>query len=105
MRSSYEWEQDIIDCLSGSSYENPMPVRDIAEIIGMTESHPTCPRTRELILKAMVDFDVAYGANNKGYYKISNKHEMQRYMNLLLDKQIAISKRIEIVYNAFNRAN
>jgi len=101
-RSSIEWETDIVDCLSNTSYENPMPVRDIAEIIGMDESHPSCPRTRGLIKKAIDDFHAPYGSNNKGYYLIRNKHEMQRYMNRLLDLQIAVSKRIESVYRAFN---
>jgi hypothetical protein len=101
-RSSIEWEQDIVECLSNTSHDNPMPVRDIAEIIGINESEPSCSRTRGLILKAINDISAPIGSNRNGYYLINTKHEMQRYLNDLLNRQIAISKRIEAVYKAFN---
>ena len=104
MISTLEWEERILDCLSNTTYNDPMPVRDIAEIIGMEESHPSCPRTRKLILKTMQDFvsqKKAIGSDGRGYYMINNEHEMQRYLNSLLNRQIAITKRIEITYNAF----
>lgn len=101
-RSSIEWERDIIDCLSNTTYADPMPVRDIAEIIGMDESHISCPRTRKLILKAMKDFNKPIGSDNRGYYIIRTGQEMQRYLNGLLQRQIQISERIDIVYNAYH---
>jgi hypothetical protein len=101
-RASIEWERDIIDCLSNTTYDDPMPVRDIAEIIGMQESHVSCPRTRKLILKAMKDFNTPIGADGRGFYIIGSAQEMQRYLNQLLQRQIATSERIDIVYNAFH---
>ena len=103
MISSYEHERDIIDCLSNSTYENPMTVREIASICGINEGNDqSCSKTRILILKAMEDFNTPVGSCYRGYYLIRSAHEMQRYLNSLLDRQVAISNRIEIVYNAFN---
>lgn len=101
-RSSIEWQEDIIDCLSNTTYDDPMPVRDIAEIIGMNESHISCPRTRKLILNAMKNFNKPIGSDNRGYYIIRTAQEMQRYLNQLLQRQIATSERIDIVYNAYH---
>lgn len=101
-RSTYEWGRDIIDCLSNTTWDDPMPVRDIAEIIGLHESHISCPRTRKMILKAMVDFNTPIGADYRGFYIIRTAQEMQRYLNQLLQRQIATSERIDVVYNAFH---
>ena len=79
-----------------------MPVRDIAELANIRESHITCPITRKLILKAMMTEGVAIGSDHRGYYTIRTAHEMQRYLNKLLKRQIAITERIEAVYKAFH---
>ena len=101
-RSAYEWEKDIIECLSNTTYDDPIPVRDIAEIIGLRESHVSCPRTRKYILSAMKDFNTPIGSDGRGYYVIRTAQEMQRYLNQLLQRQIATSERIDIVYNAYH---
>ena len=104
MRSKREWCRDISDCLQGTSYDDPMPVQDISEIVSLKD-YESCPRTRKLILEAMKEFNIAIGSDHRGYYLINTAQEMQRYLNSLLDRQIAISKRIDIVYKAFHGRN
>jgi hypothetical protein len=104
MRSSSEWGQDILDCLEGTSYDEPMPVKDISEIVGINDGE-SCPRTRKLILEAMKEYNVPIGSDNRGYYIINTAHEMQRYLNSLLRRQLGITQRIEIDYNACHGRN
>ncbi len=98
----YEWCVAIKDCLSGSSYDDPMPVRDISEIIGMHESNNSCPRVRKLIKDTMKYFNLPIGADYRGFYIIRTAHEMQRYLNSLLKRQIGITDTIDICYEAFH---
>lgn len=104
MRSKIELEKGIIDVLQGSSQRNPITVRNIAGIVGINDSE-SCPRTRKLILSAMKNNNVAIGSNRKGYFLLRSEKEMQEYLNELMQRQIAISKRIEITYYAFHGLN
>lgn len=104
MRSKIELEKGIIDVLQGSSQSNPITVRNIAGIVGINDSE-SCPRTRKLILSAMKNNNVAIGSNRKGYFLLRSEKEMQEYLNELMQRQIAISKRIEITYYAFHGLN
>ena len=104
MRSRIELENAILDVLDGTSPDNPMTVREIADIVGINDSG-SCSRTRKLILLAMKDNNVAIGSNKNGYFLLNTEKEMQEYLNGLMARQIAISKRIEITYYAFHGLN
>lgn len=104
MRSSTELENAILDVLSGTSQDEPITVRDIASIVGINDGE-SCPRTRKLILSAMRNNNVAIGSNRSGYFLLKSEKEMQEYLNELMARQIAISKRIEITYYAFHGLN
>lgn len=99
--SKLEILKDIKDCLSGTSYDDPMPIRDVAEIVGINESHVSCPRTRKLIKDVMTKYNIPIGACHRGFYIIRTGHEMQRYLNLLLRRQLGITETIDICYHAF----
>jgi len=104
MRSVIELEKAIINVLEGTTQSEPIPVRNIASIIGITDGE-SCPRTRKLILSAMKNNNVAIGSNRGGYFLLQSEKEMQEYLNELMSRQIAISKRIEITYYAFHGLN
>ena len=104
MRSAIELEKAIIDALEGTTQASPITVNDITAIVGITDSG-SCPRTRKLILSAMKNNNVAIGSNRKGYFILRSEKEMQEYLNELMSRQIAISKRIEITYYAFHGLN
>ncbi len=103
-RSKLELEKEIIEVLKRTKYDAPMTVQDVASIVGINDS-TSCPRTRKLILSAMKTFNMPIGSYHKGYYRLRNAHQMQRYMNSLLKRQIGITNRIDIVYKAFHGRN
>lgn len=96
--------QDIVNVLKDTTKENPMPVKQISEILGIKDTSG-CPRTRKLILKAMKQFNVPIGSNNFGYFLIRTEKEMQEYLNKLMQLQIALSDRIKVTYYAFHGRN
>jgi len=104
MRSTIELEKAIIFVLEGTTQRAPIAVKDIANIVGINDSE-SCPRTRKLILSAMKNNNIAIGSNRKGYFLLRSEKEMQEYLNELMSRQIAISKRIEITYYAFHGLN
>jgi hypothetical protein len=104
MRSSQEWEQEIIDVLRGTTPEDPMPVRDIADIIGINDG-TSCPRTRKYILSAMKRNNVAIGSNRRGYFLIRTAKQCQEYLNELLGRSVALSERVKITWYAFHGRN
>ena len=83
-KSKKEICKDIVECLSDTSYALAMPIREVAEICQIHESHVSCPRTRKLVKDAMKFFNVPIGAHNKGFYIIRTAQDMQRYLNRLL---------------------
>lgn len=104
MRSAIELEKAILEALQGSSQSDPITVRNISGIVGINDGE-SCPRTRKLILSAMKNNNVAIGSNRGGYFLLQTEKEMQEYLNELMSRQIAISKRIEITYYAFHGLN
>lgn len=104
MRSSVELEKSIIDVLEGTTQASPITVNEISGIVGINDNG-SCPRTRKLILSAMKNNNVAIGSNHKGYFLLRVEKDMQEYLNELMSRQIAISKRIEITYYAFHGLN
>jgi hypothetical protein len=102
--SRFDKLKEVILILEGVRYANPMPVRDISELLGIKDGM-TCPKTRRLILTAMKTYNTPIGSDNRGYYTIRTAHEMQRYLNSLLQRQIGITNRIDTVYKAFHGRN
>ena len=104
MRSAIELENAIIDALEGTTQGSPITVNDIAAIVGITDNG-SCPREDEVNVAAKRNNNVAIGSNRKGYFLLRSEKEMQEYLNGLMSRQIAISKRIEITYYAFHGLN
>ena len=100
----FDKQKEIILVLENIRYDNPMPVKDISDLLGIRDGM-TCPKTRKLILAAMKTYNVPIGSDNRGYYTIRTAHEMQRYLNSLLQRQIGITERIDTVYKAFHGRN
>lgn len=94
-------EREVLLILEGTTNEEPMPVRDIAELLNINDCK-TCRRTRKLIHSAMKKHGVPVGSCTKGYFIIRSNHEMQRYLNSLLKRQIGITERIDTVYHAYH---
>ncbi len=92
----------IHNCLCGTTYDDPMPIRDVAEICGIKESHVSCPQTRKMIKDVMKAYNMPIGADHRGFYEIITAQEMQRYLNSLLQRQIGITDTIDVCYNAFH---
>jgi hypothetical protein len=98
---SLHLEKEVLLILQDTTNDDPMPARDISELLNITDS-ATCPRTRKLIYNAMKNNGVAIGSCQNGYFIIRTGHEMQRYLNSLLKRQIGITERIDTVYHAFH---
>jgi hypothetical protein len=73
--------------------------RDLAWSAMIEESSDTYPRTRALI-KEMIQDGELIGSNSKGYFNMRDAHEIQRYMNALMKRQIGLGKRIQAIFNA-----
>lgn len=99
-----EKHKEVVLIMRGINYNNPMPVKDISELLGINDSI-TCPRTRKLIKDSIKTQNFAIGSDNRGYYTIRTAHEMQRYLNSLLQRQIGITNRIDTVYKAYHGRN
>jgi len=95
--------EDLTDYLWAceATENNPMPVKEIAAFLVMQEKSDSKPQTRKLIAMA-IDKGHPIGSNNKGYFMLRTEKEMQKYLNNLMQRQIALSKRILGVYNAFH---
>lgn len=102
--SKYQICKEIVECLEwgDATYDNPMPIWQVAEYVGISESNKSCPKTRKLVKEAMKFFNIPIGTNRKGFYIIQTAQEMQRYLNSLLKRQIGITETIDICYEAFH---
>ena len=98
---SFMQEKEVLLVLKDTTNDEPMPVRDIKELLNIRDGE-TCPRTRKLIYNAMKNNGVPIGSCQNGYFIIRTGHEMQRYLNSLLKRQIGITERIDTVYHAFH---
>lgn len=98
--------QDKVDSLTDylevaeSCSKNPVPVKEIAAFLLMEEKTPSCPQTRELIRQAIKQGH-PIGSNTRGYFIIRNEKEMQKYLNSLMSRQVALAGRTLDVYNAY----
>lgn len=86
--------------LHGATETKPLKLSRIAIYMRSMEQDPTNRGIRKVIREAIAR-GCPIGSNGKGYFLIHNEKEMQRYLNSLLKKQIAISQRIDDVYHAF----
>ena len=93
--------KEIFDYLkaNNANYENPVTAWEIALDLGFRDDRSV----RKNMLKAMKGSNKAIGADTRGFYLIRNAHEMQRYLNSLLKRQIGITERIDTVYNAYHK--
>jgi hypothetical protein len=71
----------------------------LAWVAVVEEKSDTYPRTRAVI-KEMIEDGELIGSNAKGYFYMQDAHEIQRYMNSLMKRQIGIGNRIQAVFNA-----
>lgn len=78
---------------------SPMTAEDIAIWCGIAEISDTSPTTRGYI-RSLIDDGYCIGSTREGYKMLVNGKEVQRYLNSLLKRQIALSTRIQKVYDA-----
>jgi len=74
-----------------------MTAQEIADRVGIIEMHSTCVRTRGMIRELIKD-GYPIGSNAMGYRLMTTAKEVQVYLNSLLKRQIALSTRIQNVY-------
>jgi hypothetical protein len=90
-------------CISMACEERPVTVATLAPCSdphGQDRKRPTCPKTRKLI-RELITEGKAIGSNSKGYFPIETGEQLQRYLNKLLKRQVAIAGRISDVHKAF----
>jgi len=83
-----------------ATYSNPAKVQEIADALDIKETDKTCPQTRRIIRKAL-ERGLSIGAKHDGYFLIQTEKELQRYLNSLMKRQIALSERIRDTYYSF----
>jgi hypothetical protein len=101
--TNYETEQQIADFLRlvGANPNKPIPVSEIASVLCIKDSG-SCPRTRKYILSAIENLGAPIGSNSGGYFMLNAEKELQVYLNGLMSRQVALSRRILAVYNAYH---
>jgi hypothetical protein len=77
----------------------PLKAYQVAAAVGLIESDKTYPQTREYIKEIIAD-GTPIGSCSKGFFLIQTAKEMQAYLNSLMKRQIALSKRITNLYDA-----
>ena len=85
--------------LVGANYDKPVTAGEIAEALGYADDRGV----RKVMMRAMKSTNKAIGADTRGFYLIRNAHEMQRYLNSLLKRQVKITERIDTVYKAYHK--
>jgi hypothetical protein len=69
----------------------------LAQLSHIVENDSTCPITRGLI-RELIDDGYCIGSTNQGYRMLTTGREVQEYLNNLLQRQAAMSKRIWLVW-------
>src|SRR6266571_7764613 len=80
--------------------DNAITARDLAEAIGVKEGD-TFVRTRSVIDKAIREYGLPVGANNRrppGYFYIMNQDELFEYMGTLESRKMQIEDKKQIVF-------
>jgi chromosome segregation and condensation protein ScpB len=83
---------------------SPITAKTLARQAGIDETDDTCPKTRKLIRDLIRDGH-CIGSENTGYKLMQTGKEVQEYLNSLLQRQIALSKRIADVYHGAVKNN
>jgi len=78
----------------------PVPVKALAAIAGIDDKE-SCPKTRKIILEMIEKDKVAIGSNTKGYFLIKTEKEMQKVFNGWMRRQLAMTHRMQALYDAF----
>jgi chromosome segregation and condensation protein ScpB len=81
---------------------NPLTAAELATLAGVAEVSDTSPTTRGYI-RSLIDDGYPIGSTRQGYELMFTGKEVQEYLNSLLKRQIAISNRIQKVYDAAKR--
>jgi hypothetical protein len=77
---------------------SPITAKRLSVQAGIDETDDTCPKTRKLIRDLIRDGH-CIGSDRTGYKLMQTGQEVQEYLNSLLQRQIALSKRIADVYH------
>jgi hypothetical protein len=73
--------------------------QELADYAMIKEGHDSCPITRAVLLGMIIKGELI-GSTAKGYKLMDNGKEVQQCLNSLLRRQMAISRRIQVIYNA-----
>lgn len=83
----------MLECANGR-----LTAGDLADQIGIPESADSCPNTRGII-RDLIDDGYPIGSNARGYKLLTSGKDVQAYLNNLLQRQMAISRRIQAIYD------
>ena len=81
---------------------NKITSKQIAEIIGINED-ATQAKTRALILECARKYELPLAADNRGYYLITSKDELNEYIKNLRSRIDGIEDRINLITENFNK--
>ena len=73
--------------------------QELADYAMIKERHDSCPTTRAILL-GMIIKGALIGSTAKGYKLMETGKEVQQCLNSLLRRQMAISRRIQVIYDA-----
>jgi len=73
--------------------------QELADFAMIKERHDSCPATRSVLLGMIVKGSLI-GSTAKGYKLMKDAKEVQQCLNSLLRRQMAISRRIQVIYDA-----
>jgi len=73
--------------------------QELADYAMIKERHDSCPATRAILL-GMIIKGALIGSTAKGYKLMTTGKEVQQCLNSLLRRQMAISRRIQSIYDA-----
>lgn len=82
----------VLNCLSA---KNRMSVKAISEKTGISKT------TVRKTIRMMVRWGYPIASDNKGFWIMTTKKEMQEYLNRLQRVQVALSERIADAYHAY----
>ena len=81
---------------------NKITSKQIAKIIGINED-ATQAKTRALILECARRYELPLAADNRGYYLITSKSELNEYIENLNSRIAGIEERKNLIIENFNR--
>ena len=94
---SHQKKSAVLTVLKNSAF--PLTAAELADEAGIAEVSDTSPTTRGYI-RSLIDDGYPIGSTSQGYSLMFSGKEVQEYLNSLLKRQIALSNRIQKVYDA-----